>query len=372
MATAAKALGQGNAVEFRARTQAYLHALGACVPHQCKAAALAREDVAHLAVEHAGAVDHQALKTIEGQHLCAIGDVFTQTLELLIHRTAARHEGGFLLRREGGNLSPALKGTWLHVQCRQERSAFCKFPLPDVAVFDVLDQAGHGLFGVEELPGQLGTRLVHVKVHHAAVALVALQLFGRALVVVQHHQLANLGFNGSQQFGAKGKVHHIDRAAIELAQVFHGLDFTVVQPPVFGLVTKVQPRSQRRAKAVRTATTVVEDVGARIVFQRWLHQQLQRKNVFSHVVAIVAARWCLRTAQGFRPRRTQALHASLECFDFATSCLLCMQMRPETMRNQKLAIHTDTTCTGICTFTYIPFAQTVSTGRPIMTSSSYQ
>ena len=289
MTTAAKAFGQRNAVEIRARTQAHLHALGAGVPHQRKAAALAREDIAHLAVEHAGAVDHQTLHAVEREHLRTAGNVLAQALELLIHRTAARHEGGFLLRRESGNFGPALKGAHFHVQRSQEGRALGKLPLPDVTVFDVLDQAGHGLFGVEKLPAQTRTRLVHVKVHHAALALVARQLLGRALVVVQHHQLADLGFNLGHQHGLKRKVHHVHRTAFQVfTQIRCGLDFTVVQPAVFGLVTVEQPRRHGSAKTIGTAATVVEDEGTHVL-QRRLHKQLQGQNGVFHVAYIVAA-----------------------------------------------------------------------------------
>ena len=82
MTTAAKALGQRNAIELRTRTQAHLGALVIGMPHQGKTAALARQQIANLAVEHAGAVDHQALLAVEDQHLRAVSDVRAQLLEL--------------------------------------------------------------------------------------------------------------------------------------------------------------------------------------------------------------------------------------------------------------------------------------------------
>jgi hypothetical protein len=59
------------------------------MPHQGKAAALARQQIAHLAVEHARAVDHQALPAVEDQHLGAVGNIGAELLEFLVHGAAA-------------------------------------------------------------------------------------------------------------------------------------------------------------------------------------------------------------------------------------------------------------------------------------------
>src|SRR5256885_5641581 len=78
-----------------------------------------------------------------------------------------------------------LQGDWSSDVCSSDL-ALGEFPLPDVAVLDEADQAGHGLVGLEELPGQARAGLVHVEVHDAASALVAAQLFGSALRSEEH------------------------------------------------------------------------------------------------------------------------------------------------------------------------------------------
>ena len=139
---AAEAFGQRNAVELRARSQPDLHALGAGMPHQREAAALARQQVADLAVEHAGAVDHQALHAVEDQGLGGLGNVGAQLLEFLVHGAAACHEGSFLLGREGRDLGPALEAARLHVQRRQEGRTLGVLPVPEVAILHVAHQIG--------------------------------------------------------------------------------------------------------------------------------------------------------------------------------------------------------------------------------------
>src|SRR5256885_11215214 len=93
-----------------------------------------------------------------------------------------------------------LQGDWSSDVCSSDL-ALGEFPLPDVAVLDEADQAGHGLVGLEELPGQARAGLVHVEVHDAASALVAAQLFGSALVVVQHHELGNARLDLGHELG---------------------------------------------------------------------------------------------------------------------------------------------------------------------------
>lgn len=280
MSTAAKALGQRNAVELRARAQTHLGAFVIGMPHQGIAAALACEQVAHLAVEHARAVDHQALLAVEHQHLCAVGDVGTELLEFLVHGTATGHVDGFLLGRERRNFGPALETAHgLHVQSGQKGRAFGELPFPDIAVLDVANQAGHRLVCLEKLPGQARAGFVHVEMDHAALALVAAKLLGRALVVVQHHELGHPRLDLGHQHGLEGKVQHIDGAASQLAQVVGRLNLAVVQAAKLGLTFIEQPGGQRRTKTVGAATTMVEDEGIGIV-AIGTHQQLLEQGDF--------------------------------------------------------------------------------------------
>ena len=296
MAAAAHAFGQRDAVEIRARAQAAFGALGAGAPHQRKGAALLGQDIAYLAVEHARGVDHQAGHAVEHQRLRAFSDVAAQLEVLLIHRAATGHEGAQLLGAEGRNLGPTLKAARLHVQCRQKGPTLGVLPAPDVAVFNVQHQRGDRVLGEEELPSQACAGLVHVEVHHAAGALVAVELFSGALVVVQQHQLVGLGFNGAQQLGAKGKVKDVDGAASQRPQVVHGLDFAVVQAAKLCVAGEEQPGRQRRAIAIGAVASVVEDEGLGIVDvgsyrQRKVGQKFHAA-IFRQAQYLRAARYC--------------------------------------------------------------------------------
>ena len=274
MAAAAHAFGQRDAVKVALRAQPHLHALFARTPHQRKGTGLGREDVAHQAVENARGVDHEACDAVEHQRLRALGDVGAELAVLLVHGLAAHHELLELLGREVGNLAPARKALLFHVQGRQEGGALGKLPLPDVAVFHVLQQRGDGCMGVKELPRQPRARLVHVKVHHAAAAGKAGELFGGALVVVQHDQLGGALVDGGHHLVGKREVEDVHRAALQGRQVVHGLDIAVVQPHVFSLVAVVQPCRQRRTKAIGAIAPVVEDQRRGVVLVGG-NQQLQ-------------------------------------------------------------------------------------------------
>ena len=292
MATTAHAFSEGDAIKIALGPQPGLHALVGGAPHQGEGARLGRENVAHQAVEHAGGVHHQPGNAVEHQRLRALGNVVGHLAEFLVHGGATGHEGVELLGGEAGHLLPALEGFGLHVQCRQERSALRKFPLPDVTVFHVLQQRGHGFVGVEKLPRQPGARLVHVEMHHAAAACKACELFGSALVVVQHDELGRALVDRGQDLGREREVEDVHRAPLQRRQVVHSLHIAMVQAHVFGLFAIVKPGRQGRAKAVGAATAVVQNQHGGIVFAG-RHQQLQGKNGFAHCPD---CRVCQRTA----------------------------------------------------------------------------
>ena len=288
MATAAQALGQRDAIKPGARTHPNFYALLIRAPHQGKRARFARQNIAHLAVEHAWAIHHQPLHAVENNGVGTIGNIRTEFLVSLIHRATPGHKGGLLLRAERRNLGPAQQVTRLHLQGRQKGRAFGKFPLPDIAVFDVANQRGNGFFGVEKLPRQPCARMVHIKMHHAAAALKTGQLFCRAFMVIQHHQLGRTLIECGRQLRAKRKIKHVHRAPAHLAQVINALNFAMVQAAHLDLRAIKQPGRQGGTKAIGAVAPVVKNQGAGVIHRR-THQERRGKNTGFHRGCILTA-----------------------------------------------------------------------------------
>ena len=94
MTTTAKAGGQRNAVKPTLRTQADLDRTGLVHgPHQRKGAALAGQQLANLAMEHARHVNHQPGHTIHFDGLGRFSQVDRELTELLIHGLPPGHIG---------------------------------------------------------------------------------------------------------------------------------------------------------------------------------------------------------------------------------------------------------------------------------------
>ena len=260
MAAAAHALGQWDAVKAALRAQADPDAAAlASDPHQRKGSALLRQQVADQAVKHARRVDHQAALAVEDDALRALGDVGGELAEFFVHGLATRHESGQLRGAECGDFGPAGKVKRLHVERRQKTRALGVAPDPDVAVFDKAHQVGQRRARLKKLPRQPGTRLGHVKVHHAAAAGKAGEFLGRALVVVEQHQLGGARLDAAQQLGRERKIKDIHGAAVKRGQLLQRSDVAVVQRQKFSFARVIKPGRQRGGKAVGATAAVVDD-----------------------------------------------------------------------------------------------------------------